>query len=570
MKNVGKKSRKLKDIPVKKKLNCLTIFLMSALLLLGIMSAAALSILNLQTKQISTVWMPSLSMAQEMNLKTSDYRIQQYRFLTAESQEAMDEAESLLQEIEQGIVDTSEEYEKNLISQEDKELLDAASECWDSYKEKSEEVRTLIKSGKTSEANDLLVGEASVYYNQFQDNFDELVNFNAEGSEKAAKNAETLFVIVVIIIIFILVCSIGTAFKISRKVAGVILEPLQEVGRVLREIGSGNLDDTISYESEDEFGILASEVNSFVLGLNAIITDEKILLGEMAKGNFNIISSETQRYVGGFAPILISMRDIKQQLGSALSRIQEAGYQIDSASDQLATQAQELASGASEQASTVEELAASIEELTNQAISNTQGTEQAASMAKDVQNQVVDSNHQMKRAVDAMNVINQTSNEISTIIEAIENIASQTNLLSLNASIEAARAGEAGRGFAVVASEIGSLAQECSEAASNTRKLIEKSVSQTENGNGIVTQTAEALERVNEQVIRVVEIVETAKENSKNQENSMREVEQGVGIISRVVETNSASAQECSATSEELSANAETLKEQLAKFQFEG
>lgn len=560
---------KLKQIPVKKKLNYLTRFLIGALLIVGIMSGFSLTILESQTKNITEKWMPSLSLAHQMNSLTSDYRLKQYQLLASEDDAEISQAEQDLTNIEQQIKNASVSYQQKLNAEVDTELFNTASGLWDSYKEKSNEMLDLGRAGKVDEAMDMMLGDASDYYNQFQGNFDQLVAYNEDGSAKAARVAAILFAVVIVAIVVIVLLSIGIAFQISRKVTKVILEPLHEIRHALGEIGSGQLQTEITYESKDEFGELAVEVNSFIQSLNLIISDEIYLLEEMAHGNFDVNSRETARYMGGFAPILESMRGIKNKLGSALSSIQEAGYQIDGASNQLAVQAQELASGATEQASTVEQLAASIEEVTNQSIASAEGAEDASKMASEVQEQVENSNEQMNQVVQAMDIINQTSNEISTIIEAIENIASQTNLLSLNASIEAARAGEAGRGFAVVASEIGELAQECSKAANNTRQLIEKSVTQTENGNVIVKETAEALHVVTEQVGNVVMIADKVKENSRTQEASMKEVEQGVGVISRVVENNSASAEECSATSEELSANAETLKERLAEFRFE-
>lgn len=559
---------KLKHYPVKKKLNYLTYFLIGALAVVGIISCIALSLLNMQTKSITESWLPSLSLARQMNTLTSDYRLQQYRHLSAADESEIDEVEASIESIGNQITEASSTYEGYTNSAEDEKLLMESRELWSSYTEESVKVLELSRAKQTKEASQLMLGDLSSYYNNFQDTFNQLVTYNQKGCDTASANADALFIIVIICLLVIIVISILLALAISKSVTKVIVDPLAQVRDTLHAIDGGDLNVSIQYDSQDEFGQLAKDVNTFVSNLTAIIKDEEYLLSEMAKGNFDLKSTQTEKYVGDFFTVLDSIRTINSKLGDALSNIQEAGFQISSASDQLATQAQELAEGASEQSNTVQELAASVEEVTNQSIASAKGASTASNMANEVRIQAENGNQQMARVVDAMNIITDTSNEISTIIDAIERIASQTNLLSLNASIEAARAGEAGKGFAVVANEIGELAKECSQAANTTRELIEKSVAQTENGNALVKETADALQTVTTAAAQVVDIAETVKANSITQENSMKEIEKGIEVISHVVESNSAAAEECSATSEELDANANTLKDQLAAFIF--
>lgn len=558
----------VRNMPVKRKLSYVTQTLLGGLFIVGALSVIALYILNSQTKAITENWLPSLELAEKINTSTSDYRIAQYYHLTAKDAEAMQYGEEQIAEREAKITAYREEYETYIQSEEDAALMEQAKTLWSAYKEQSDEAIAFSRAGKIEEANAIMVGEAKEYYEEFTDTFNELIVFNEEGSKRASERAQMVFIIVVILIVIFVLIGTVAGFQISRFVTSVIAEPLMEVKTALSAMNEGNFDVSVTYEAEDEFGELSNVVSQFLENLIEIIDDEKYLLNEMANRNFDITSRVTEKYVGGYAPILASLRKINRGLGKTLTNIHDAGFQISSASDQMAKASQELAEGASGQAATIEELAASVEEVTNQSVESAKGAANVSNMVSEVRQEAENGNQKMERVVEAMDVITNTSNEIASIIDTIDSIASQTNLLSLNASIEAARAGEAGKGFAVVANEIGQLAKECSQAANNTRQLIGKSVKQTQNGNEIVKETAEGLVAVKEKAASAVDIAETVRRNSEKQKMAMQEIEQGIESITTVIESNSAAAEETSATSQELAANADMLRDELAKFKF--
>ena len=135
---------------------------------------------------------------------------------------------------------------------------------------------------------------------------------------------------------------------------------------------------------------------------------------------------------------------------------------------QISEGAQSLTEGAMDQANSVDELQATITHVADQVEKNAENANAANDLAKVVGDEIVASNEQMQQVVDAMETINQTSLQIRSIINTINDIADQTNLLALNASIEAARAGEAGRGFSVVATQVGVLAAQSAEASQSS------------------------------------------------------------------------------------------------------
>lgn len=558
----------IKNFKVKSKLLVLAGTLSAGILLVGMAAIACAGFMNQKATDLAVGWMPSALMATEMDTLTSNYRLMQYALLTSKTEEELKVYEAQLQEISDEISEVSATYESVLIDEEDRELLMATREAWAVYKESGNQVIELSKAGHQDEAEVLMLGSCKALYDQFGEKIEALVSYNESGADGASANIASTYVFVIGLIIACVVVFILLAALISTIITKGVSQPLKQVQDVLTEMSSGSLDVHMDYESKDEFGDLSNAINNFVSSLQEIISDETHLLTQMAEGNFNIKTSAQDKYVGSYEIILTSMRAIKEKLGSSMMEIAESSRQVLIASEQMAAEAQALSEGATEQASTVEELLATVEEVASQADNGAKQADEASADADNVRKQAERSNDRMQDMIGAMDKINQTSKEISTIIQAIESIATQTNLLSLNASIEAARAGEAGRGFAVVADEIGKLALQCSQAAGDTKNLIETAISQAESGDKIAKDTAEELFSVTQGVEKIVEAANAVRINCENQALSLKQIDEGIEVISKVVETNSAAAEESSAASEELAAHAQNLQNQMSEFSF--
>lgn len=381
----------------------------------------------------------------------------------------------------------------------------------------------------------------------------------------ADKNAAMFRTLSALIILTVISLALVTwiIFNLVKK----MMLPINGVVTAAEKIAEGDLDIEIHAVTNDEIGKLSIAFQRTVESLKSIIKDESYLLKEMSEGNFNVNSAVPENYKGNFQSILTSLININKRLSDTLGKINESSIQVTSASEQMAKGAQNLAEGASEQSGAVEELLATVNEISVQVDNNADNASEASRQADYVGEIANESNQQMNKMMVAMNKINETSRQIVDIISAIEDIAAQTNMLSLNAAIEAARAGEAGRGFAVVAAEIRHLAAQSSVAANNTRELIETAIQEVSSGNQIADETAKSLERVNEGILEITKIAETVKAASEWQADSMKQVSMGIKQISEVVESNSATAEESSATSEELFAQSENLKELVDRFQ---
>lgn len=371
----------------------------------------------------------------------------------------------------------------------------------------------------------------------------------------------------IILVIIAIIVSVTIGISLTMKLAMAIGNPIKECANRLVLLAEGDLNSPIpSGSSDDETGILTEASSKLVNGMNMIIKDIDFCLSEMAKGNFAVHSSAPDSYIGDFSNILVSLRDIKVSLTQALTGIKEASDQVAAGSGQLAESATDLATGATEQAGVVEELFATVTEVTNHSHENAKKASDTSSLARAIGIEAKNSSKQMDEMNTAMQKISDTSQQINLIIANIDSIASQTNLLSLNASIEAARAGESGAGFAVVANEIGQLAKQSADAVENTRNLIQAALNEVENGTVIVEQTTNSLNQVISQIEGIVSEIEHVATADERQADSMSELNQGIEQISNVVENNSATAEECSATSEELSAQAYTLDDLIGHF----
>ncbi len=375
---------------------------------------------------------------------------------------------------------------------------------------------------------------------------------------------------------FYLSMVVTTMFVIAFTAYGVksgislgkkVVQPITVVVKRLELLAQGDLHSETPVPVEnDETAILMRSLAQTVQDLKNVISDIDAHLAELSDGNFKIAIEGD--YKGDFAEISRSFRDIVAALSEAMKEIDNNAQCVQRGAEDLAGAAQQLAEGATDQASAVEELTATITDISEKIYVNAQNAEKARGIVADMHQQINESNEHMKNNTEAMDKIRAASDKIAEIISSIEEIADQTALLALNASIEAARAGEHGRGFAVVATQVGALADQSSEAARNTKDLIQNAITAVEEGIQFANSTADSLIAVVENAKTVNESMEEIAIASDNQARAAAQITEGISQIAGVVESNSATSEESAAASEELARQADLLKELVGRFQY--
>lgn len=365
------------------------------------------------------------------------------------------------------------------------------------------------------------------------------------------RNAQLFFVGVTTIAIVITVLYSISLIKVFRV-------SMDQLTAAARKIANGQTNVELVKHNNDEFGELIDDYQKVIDNIKY----QSGIAEEVAKGNLTVVvNPKSQDDLLGH-----SLKKLVEDNNHVLTSISEAAYQVTIGSSQMASASQSLAQGSTEQASAIEEITASIDEVVEATVKNAEQANKAAELVENAIKDVKQGNKRMQDMMAAMADINKSSESISKIIKTIDDIAFKTNILALNAAVEAARAGEAGKGFAVVAEEVRSLAAQSAAAASETAGLIEDSIQKVSQGSQMADETAKALELITEVVNESEVLIHNIAQACNYQATGGAQIKQAITQVSQVVQTNSATSEECASASEELSSQADRMREKLSAY----
>ena len=567
-----KLKKRIANLKVAGKLKLYRITVLVMTLFLMLVALISTLVIRSNIEKITEVWSPSLEYLQDLETMTAQYRIKQYQHLVESDTAIMNSCEAEIQKLESQIQDTSANLDAIIAADSDAQKgqadYEAASKGWKKYRAASDEILQLSREGKQQEAAKLMIGEVYEEYKAFTEKLTILRDeFQVElDRAKIVANVCT-------VIIFIVIVAAGLAIAVVTTMIGGIItnsitEPVEQIDAAVASLRKGELSNVemLTYESEDELGDTIRNLKEAMGILADYVSEISVEVKAIAQGDLTRNGDDITDFLGDFSELKASLLYILKRFNSTLTEISNLAEQVSSNALEVENASKSLADGATEQAAVIEELNATIDTVVDLAEDTAKETQSASARVKASANKANEEKEKMNDLLTEMKHITEISKEIGNIITDIEDIASQTNLLSLNASIEAARAGEAGKGFAVVADQIGKLAADSAKSAVNTRDLIDKTLVEIEKGNTITRTTADAFNQIITDMESFAELAENTMEKANSQAESLEQIGQGIEQLSGVVQGNAASSEENTAISINLAEGAAKMHDRVNIF----
>ncbi|MCL2071907.1 MAG: methyl-accepting chemotaxis protein [Oscillospiraceae bacterium] len=433
--------------------------------------------------------------------------------------------------------------------------------------EEAGKVTDSINAGNDKEArrllNDEILPKTETVINalsEIQDRYTSEVDKTITGIIQMDK---TILIVNIAAVFIAFVVAIALAFGITKSMVSplVLLSAFMEKAGTEGDITLTSEDvDTISRFTKvnDEVGNSIKNSALFVAHVTRISEELKSL----ANGDLTTeITELSEKDVMG-----VSVKYVANNLNHILTEINAASIQVSTGAKQVAHGSQALASGSTEQAAASEELSSAAHEIAAKIKTNAEMAVKASELANEIKSNAEKGSCQMDEMVQAVNDINDASQQIGKVIKTIEDIAFQTNILALNAAVEAARAGSAGKGFAVVAEEVRNLASKSAESAKDTASLIENSISKAELGTRIAAETADSLTKIVSGINDSSQLIGEIASLSEEQSRGISQINIGIDQVSQVIQQNSATAEESAAASEEMSGQSAMLEDLISQF----
>ncbi len=417
-----------------------------------------------------------------------------------------------------------------------------------------------------------------MYLNEIKPNTQQTIQYlttvsNTYESIANQEDAALHFEIRMALITSVLLSIIGivSAVFFANSSSKRISKPIADITVLAQRMALGIYDDKIAIDDK----MLEEEIVQNGKGNNEIITLLKSFwqMAEHIKENVRVV----ERVAQGDMTVFVNIQSSEDKLGKSLyklvqsndftyANILKVASEVASSAEQIANAGHMLAENATKQASDVHQLSDTIEAANELVQKNVEKTHQANAISNKIRNKVYESTEKMKTLKESVEEIKEASEKISSVIKSIEDIAFQTNILSLNASVEAARAGEAGKGFAVVANEVRVLALRSADAAKNSKALIENTMQKTALGVEVSNDAFSKFSDIVNHIDDILKVIVDISNSSDMQNEYMTHIHEEISEINRVVSNNAAASEEFSAESQSMKRDAAILKEEMHQF----
>ena len=586
----------LKNVKVMGKLALGFGMMLMFLLILGIISIQRMGVVNEQSTILAENWMPSIKVVEEINTNTSDFRLFQFEHVLSQSSEDMKKVEAKIESVLSVMRKNRAEYEKLISTPEEQTLYEDFSRKFDKYMDINKQLMIVSSQNKTEEAQKIL-HDSEVLFDDFSAVALKLVKINVDGGNQASITGDEIYAQAKITMISIIVISILLGIFVAYLITRSITSSLKELQDGLFSFFSylnreSSKVELITLNSKDEFGDMSKVVNENILKTQKGIEEDRKLidetiavLGEFEQGDLcqrlnisvsnpalmelktilNKMASNLESNIDNVLNILeqyahynylnkISTKDIKEHLlklsngvntlGDSITQMlvenKSNGLTLESSSKVLLGNVDKLNISSNEAAASLEETAAAIEEITSNIRNNTQNIQKMASYSNNVTKSVTHGEKLANQTTVAMDEINVQVNLINDAISIIDQIAFQTNILSLNAAVEAATAGEAGKGFAVVAQEVRNLAARSAEAAKEIKTIVENATSKANQGKDIANNMIEGYKELNQNISQTINLISDIEMSSKEQLSGIEQINDAVNSLDQQTQQNAA------------------------------
>ena len=354
--------------------------------------------------------------------------------------------------------------------------------------------------------------------------------------------------------------SAGCTVFALKQYASSIFEPMTKINDSADKIRKGDYSIDLKVKTGTDLDNIAAALG-LTAQLNGFLSD---MISDISKGDFT-------RDISGLPDdngLTVGIKELYYNMAKAFSDLSSGAEKVNFDGERVSTASQTLSQGVSAQVNTIEQLSSTVNGLRMAVIKNAENAREAQKNAEEASVAVTDGTAKMNELLKAMDDISNSTNEIAKLNKVIEDIAFQTNILALNASVEAARAGEAGKGFAVVASEVKNLAVKSQEASHQTSTVVMSCVDSVKDGVKKTQETASSFSFIAEKASEIGKGLTVISEECEQQSEAITQINIGVDQISGVIQSTSATADECAQSAAALTGRSGDLREIVGRFRF--